>query len=104
MKRQKEKRMKSFVNRGNELLQKGKQKEAMTTVEDGLKYYSNNIISAISPYSAADAGLIVTALRHIANEVEVKNAGAKELADYLAKNVNAPALTEEQKIRKPNMQ
>lgn len=104
MKKLKEKRMKSYVNRRNNLLQEGKQKEAMNMIADGLKYYSNNIINAISPYSAADAGLIVTALRHIANEVEVKNAGAKELAAYLAKNVGAPVLTEEQKTRKPNMQ
>ena len=45
MKRLKEKRMKSYVNRGNSLLQEGKQKEAMNMVADGLKYYSNNIIN-----------------------------------------------------------
>lgn len=37
MKKLKEKRMKSYVNRGNNLLQEGKQKEAMNMIADGLK-------------------------------------------------------------------
>ena len=56
MKRFKEVRMRSYVSRGNELIANGKEKEAMSLVEDGLRYYSNNIIKSISPYSTADAG------------------------------------------------
>lgn len=53
----KEKRMKSFVSRANVLTQAKKQAEAAKVVNDGLQYYSNNVIKAISPYAAADAGM-----------------------------------------------
>lgn len=97
-----EKRMKSYVNRGNELIAKGKENDAMSMVENGLKYYSNNIIRAISPYAVADAGLIILALRHIAYEIEVKNAGAKEFAEGLDKCIHKPHITEQERIKKPN--
>lgn len=103
MKKRNEKRMKSYVTRGNELMQKGKNEEAYKMIEDGLGYYSENVVRAISPYAMADAGLIVTVLRHIANEVEEKNAGAKELAEYLDKKVHKPVFTERTEIKKPNM-
>lgn len=61
----KEKRMKSFVSRANVLTQAKKQAEAAKVVNDGLQYYSNNAIKAISPYAAADAGMIVVVLRHL---------------------------------------
>ena len=48
----KEKRMKSFVSRANVLTQAKKQAEAAKAVSDGLQYYSNNVIKAISPYAA----------------------------------------------------
>lgn len=99
----KEKRMKSYVVRGNELIANGKTKQAMEMVSDGLKYYSNNIIRSISPYAEADAGLIVLVLRHIADQVEAKNVGAKELAEGLDKCVEKPPLQETQKIKKPNL-
>lgn len=95
-------RMSSYVDRGNKLIAEGKTPEAMKLVERGLQYYSENIINAISPYAKADAGLIVLALRHLADEVEKGNPGAKELAEGMKKCVNAPALTEIEKVKKAN--
>lgn len=95
-------RMSSFVDRGNKLIAEGKTPEAMRLVEKGLQYYSNNVIGAISPYAKADAGLIVLVLRHLADEVEKNNPGAKELAEGMKKCVNAPMLTETEKIQRAN--
>lgn len=100
----KEKRMKSFVSRANILTQSKKQAEAAKTVSDGLQYYSNNVIKAISPYAAADAGMIVVVLRHLADEMESKNVGAKEFAEWLDEHTKKPPLTETQVVKKPNMQ
>lgn len=97
-----EKRMKSYVNRGNELIAKGKEKEAMSLVESGLKYYLNNIIKALRPYATADAGLIILALRHVANEIEANNVGSKEFAEGLDKCIEKPHIPEQQKVKKPN--
>lgn len=95
-------RMSSYVDRGNKLIAEGKTPEAMKLVERGLQYYSENIINAISPYAKADAGLIVLVLRHLADEVEKGNPGAKELAAGMEKCVNKPALTEIEKTKKAN--
>lgn len=76
-------RMSSYVDRGNKLIADGKMPEAMKLVEKGLQYYSEKIINAISPYAKADAGLIVLVLRHLADEVERGNPGAKELIKLL---------------------
>ncbi len=95
-------RMSSFVDRGNQLISKGKTPKAMKLVESGLEYYSKKIIEAISPYSAADAGLIVLVLRHLADEVEKNNPGAKELYHGLKDIIVKPDLKERTKIEKPN--
>lgn len=95
-------RMSSYVDRGNILIADGRTPEAMKLVERGLQYYSENIINAISPYAKADAGLIVLVLRHLADEVEKNNPGAKELAEGMAKCVNMPALTEIEKVKQAN--
>ncbi len=95
-------RMSSFVDRGNKLIADGKTTAAMKLVERGLQYYSEKIINAISPYAKADAGLIVLVLRHLANEVERGNPGAKELAEGMEKCVNKPALTEIERVKKAN--
>lgn len=95
-------RMSSYVDRGNELIGKGKREEAMRLVERGLQHYSEKVINAISPYAKADAGLIVLVLRHIADEVERNNPGAKELAEGMEKCVNKPTLTEIEQIKKAN--
>lgn len=73
-------RVSSYVDRGNELIAKGKTKQAMNLVSHGLQYYSERVIDSISPYAKNDAGLIVLVLRHLADEVEKNNPGAKELA------------------------
>ena len=95
--------MSSFVDRGNKLIAEGKTPHAMKLVERGLQYYAENIINAISPYAKSDAGLIVLVLRHIANEVERGNPGAKELAEGMEKCVNMPPLTEIERVKKANM-
>lgn len=92
----KEKRMRSYIGRANILMQNKKEKEAAKAVSDGMQYYSNNVIKALSPYAAADAGMIAVVLRHLANEIESKNVGAKELAEWLEENVTKPPLTEKQ--------
>ena len=95
-------RMSSFVDRGNRLIGEGKTPEAMKLVEEGLKYYSNRVIGAISPYSKSDAGLISLVLRHLADEIERNNEGAKELREGMSKIVAKPDLQEQEKIKKPN--
>ena len=74
----------------------------MKLVENGLKHYTNKIINAISPYAKADAGLIVLVLRHLADEVEKGNPGAKELYEGMKKCISAPSLVENEKIQKAN--
>ena len=61
----KEKRMRSYIGRANILMQNKKEKEAAKAVSDGMQYYSNNVIKALSPYAAADAGMIAVVLRHL---------------------------------------
>ena len=95
-------RMSSYVDLGNKLIADGKMPEAMKLVEKGLQHYSEKIISAISPYAKADAGLIVLVLRHLADEVERGNPGAKELYEGMKKCINAPSLTEIEKVKKAN--
>lgn len=51
-------RVSSYVDRGNELIAKGKTKQAMNMVSHGLQYYSERVIDSISPYAKNDAGLI----------------------------------------------
>lgn len=95
-------RMSSYVDRGNKLIAEGKTKEAMNLVSHGLQYYSDRVIDSISPYAKADAGLIVLVLRHLANEIEKNNPGAKELAAGMEKCVGKPSLQEIERIKKPN--
>ena len=95
-------RVSSYVDRGNELIAKGKTKQAMNLVSHGLQYYSERVIDSISPYAKNDAGLIVLVLRHLADEVEKNNPGAKELAAGMEKCVGKPSLQEIERIKKPN--
>ena len=44
-------RVSSYVDRGNELIAKGKTKQAMNLVSHGLQYYSERVIDSISPYA-----------------------------------------------------
>ena len=92
-------RMSSYVDRGNELIAKGKTKQAMNLVSHGLQYYSERVIDSISPYAKNDAGLIVLVLRHLADEVDP---GAKELAAGMEKCVGKPSLQEIERVKKPN--
>lgn len=95
-------RMSSYVERGNKLIAEGKTKEAMNLVSHGLQHYSERVINSISPYAKLDAGLIVLVLRHLANEIEKNNPGAKELAAGMEKCVGKPSLQEIEKTKKPN--
>lgn len=97
-----EKRMSSYVTRGNKLIEKGNTPEAMKLIEKGLQHYSEKVINALSPYAKADAGLVVLVLRHLADEVEKNNQGAKELYEGIKKCVHTPPLTEIEKVKKAN--
>ena len=55
MRKIKEKRMQSYVLRARKLVQEGKNKEGTEMLNDGMNYYSKNIIRALSPYATADA-------------------------------------------------
>jgi hypothetical protein len=95
-------KMSSYVDRGNQLIGQGKTPEAMQLVSSGLEYYTQKIVKAISPYAKSDAGLLVIVLRHLADEVEKNNPGAKELAVGMEKCVIKPSLKEVEKIKRPN--
>ena len=100
----KEKRMKSFVKQSKRPYTGQKAGRSCQSSERWLQYYSNNVIKAISPYAAADAGMIAVVLRHLADEIESKNVGAKEFAEWLDEHTKKPPLTETQVVKKPNMQ
>lgn len=95
-------RMQSFVNRGNNLILKGKTESAVKLMTQGFDYYSNRIIKAIQPYASADAGMLVIVLRHLADQIESKNPGAKEFAEGMSKVLIFPDLEETERIEKPN--
>lgn len=95
-------RMQSFVDRGNILIGKDKTDEAMKLITTGLQYYTNRIIKAVSPYSKSDAGLMVIVLRHLANQIEQKNDGAKEFAEGMSKCLVFPELEEMERIERAN--
>lgn len=99
-------RMRSYVERGNEILsKKGRTKRAvrqsMKMVENGLQYYSERILKAVNPYSRSDAGLVVIALRHIADEIE-KNEDAGAFVKEMSKCLDFPETSVKEKVQKPN--
>lgn len=95
-------RMQSFIDRGNNLIAKGKTNEAMLLITHGLEYYTERIIKAVSPYSKSDAGLLVIVLRHLVDQIEKKNEGAKEFAEGMKKCLVFPKLEEIERIEKAN--
>lgn len=97
-----EKRVSSFIDRGNKLLEQKKTKEAMVEVSRGLQHYSDRILKALSPYATKDAGLVVIALRHIADEVEKNNPGTKEFVAQMSKCIVKPPLEEITKVKEAN--
>ena len=94
-------RVSSYVDRGNELIAKGKTKQAMNLVSHGLQYYSERVIDSIS-HTPRRRGTDSLVLRHLADEVEKNNPGAKELAAGMEKCVGKPSLQEIERIKKPN--
>ena len=48
MRKIKEKRMQSYVLRARKLVQEGKNKEGTEMLNDGMNYYSKNIIRALA--------------------------------------------------------
>lgn len=95
-------RMQSFVNRGNNLIQKGKTEAAMKLMANGFDYYSRRVIKALYPYSVSDAGMLVIVLRHLADQIEKKNKGAKEFAEGMSQVLVFPELDEIEKMEKAN--
>lgn len=57
---------------------------AVDLMAEGMEYYSRNILDAISPYDDEDAGMIISALRGIADQMEDCIDGAKELAEAIS--------------------
>lgn len=97
-------RMQSFVDRGNDLINKGKSSKAIHLMLRGFQYYSDRIIAAVSPYSKSDAGMLVIVLRHLADQIEKNNTGAKEFAEKMSEILVFPELKEVEKIKKANKQ
>lgn len=97
-----EKRMSSFIVRGQKQIEQGNVTEARKMVTKGLQYYSEKVVKSISPYAKADAGLVVIALRHIADEVERNNPGTAEFASQLDKCVIKPDILEIEKVQRAN--
>lgn len=95
-------RMSSFVVRGQKQIEQGNTADAMKTVAKGLQHYSEKVLKAISPYAKADAGLVVIALRHIADEVERNNPGTAEFVRRMDKCVIKPDISEIEKIQRAN--
>ena len=98
----KEERVSSFMDKAQKKLAEKKTKESMKIIENGMNHYSNKILKAIQPYAANDAGLLIVALRHIADEVERNNPGAGKVAAGFEKCLNKPVLSEVSKVKKPN--
>jgi len=94
--------MQSFVDRGNNLIKNGKTEAAMQLMMKGFDYYSKKVIKVLYPYSASDAGMLVIVLRHLADQIEKKNKGAKEFAEGMTKILVFPELDEIEKLEKAN--
>lgn len=86
----KEKRMQSYFLRAKKMLQEGKNKEGAEMLSEGMSYYSNNIIKALTPYATADAGIISMVLRNLADGIEENNPGAKELRMWVENDTTKP--------------
>lgn len=95
-------RMQSFVDRGNNLIAHGKTESAMRLMTSGFQHYTNRVLKGISPYSQSDAGMLVIVLRHLADQIEKKNEGAKEFAEGMSKCLVFPELEELEKMEKAN--
>lgn len=95
-------KMKSFVDRGNNLIGKGKTEAAIKLMMRGFDYYSKRILNGIQPYASPDAGMLVIILRYLADQIEKKNPGAKEFAEGMSKILVFPELEELEKIEKSN--
>lgn len=103
MRKIKEKRMQSYVLRARKMVQEGKNKEGAEMLSEGMSYYSNNIIKALTPYATADAGIISMVLHNLADGIEKNNPGAKELRMWAENNTTKPELQETIKVKEPNM-
>lgn len=91
----------SYFARSDECMAKNDTKKAMNIMCEGITDYSNRIIRALTPYPTKDAGLLVIALRHLADQLEKNNTGAKELYDGLKDILIKPELKEEIRYHTP---
>ena len=82
--------MQSYVLRARKMVQEGKNKEGAEMLSEGMSYYSNNIIKALTPYATADAGIISMVLRNWADGIEENNPGAKELRMWVENDTTKP--------------
>lgn len=89
-----------YVTKGNRKIGEGRTAEAAQIVMDGLNDYQNRIVSAINGYPAADAALVITALRVLADNLEEHNPDCKPLLSWIDKSVTKPVLKNTQKTEK----
>ena len=94
------KKQESFVSKGNKQIQNGETLGAMQTVLNGLNYYQNKIIKAMSPYPVSDAALLSIALRNFADAVEEGNPECKSLIQDLSQRLKKPEFKIEEKFHK----
>lgn len=89
-----------YVTTGNKKIREGRTAEATQIVLDGLNDYQKRIVSAINGYPAADAALVITALRALADNLEESNPDCKPLLGWIDKSVTKPVFKNTQKIEK----
>lgn len=94
------KKKEGYVTKGNKKIGDGRTAEAVQIVMDGLNDYQNQLVSAINGYPAADAALVITALRALADNLEESNPDCKPLLGWIDKSVTKPVFKNTQKIEK----
>ena len=95
-------KMTSFVTRIHEALDMQQGSEASELMVRGMEYYTNRILSAVTPYSKADAGMMSAALRTIARQLEVDNPGSEEVRRIFETSCILPRLRQREVIERAN--
>ena len=95
-------KMTSFITRIREAISLQQNEAATELMVSGMKYYTNRILHAVTPYSKADAGMLSAALRTVAKQLEADNPGADEVRDVFEKTSCLPKLYQIEVIEKAN--
>lgn len=89
-----------YVIKGNRKINEGRTAEAVQIVMDGLNDYQRRVIAAVNGYPAADAALVITTLRTLADNLEEQNPDCRPLLNWIDKSVTRPVFKNTQKIEK----